>query len=129
MRVESDSSSLLALADASRLERVVRNMLDNAIKYSPAGGDVIVRTWREEDEGGNWAVVTIEDHGLGIPASDLPYVFDRFHRGGNVQRHFAGSGIGLTGAKQIVAQHGGAITVQSVEGEGTTFTLRLPLLS
>jgi PAS domain S-box-containing protein len=127
VRVESDGSSLPVRADGSRIERVVRNMLDNAIKYSPAGGDVVIRTWREEGEGENWAVVTIEDQGLGIPASDLPYVFDRFHRGGNVHRHIAGSGIGLTGAKQIVAQHGGAIAVQSAEGEGSTFTLRLPL--
>jgi PAS domain S-box-containing protein len=126
--VESDTSSLPAFADGSRLERVVRNMLDNAIKYSPVGGEIVVRAWREEDEEGNWAVVSIEDHGLGIPAADLPYVFDRFRRGGNVQRHIAGSGIGLTGAKQIVAQHGGAITVQSAEGEGSTFTLRLPLV-
>jgi PAS domain S-box-containing protein len=129
VRVESDAFSLVALADGSRIERVVRNMLDNAIKYSPAGGDVIVHARREEDEDGSWGVVTIADQGLGIPASDLPYVFDRFRRGGNVQRHIAGSGIGLTGAKQIVAEHGGAITVQSVEGKGTTFTLRLPLLS
>ena len=126
--VKSDTSSLPVRADGSRIERVIRNMLDNAIKYSPAGGDVVVRTKREEDEGGNWAVVTIEDRGLGIPAADLPYVFDRFRRGGNVQRHIAGSGIGLTGAQQIVAQHGGAIAVQSVEGEGSTFTLRLPLV-
>ncbi len=129
VRVESATFSLVALADRSRIERVVRNMLDNAIKYSPAGGDVIVHAHREEDEDGSWGVVTIEDRGLGIPASDLPYVFDRFRRGGNVQRHIAGSGIGLTGAKQIVAQHGGAISVQSVEGEGTAFTLRLPLLT
>jgi len=127
VRVDSDASSLIAVADGSRVERVVRNMLDNAIKYSPAGGDVVVRASREEDEEGSWAVVTIEDRGLGIPAADLPYVFDRFRRGGNVQRSIAGSGIGLTGAKQIVAQHGGAITVQSAEGEGSTFTLRLPL--
>jgi signal transduction histidine kinase len=126
--VESDASSLITLADESRIERVVRNMLDNAIKYSPAGGDVTVRARREENDGGSWAVVTIEDRGLGIPAADLPYVFDRFRRGANVRRHIAGSGIGLTGAKQIVAQHGGAITVRSVEGEGSTFTLRLPLL-
>jgi PAS domain S-box-containing protein len=128
IRVESDAPSLVTLADASRIERVLRNMLDNAIKYSPAGGDVVVCARREEDDGATWAVVTIEDRGLGIPASDLPYVFDRFRRGGNVQPHIAGSGIGLTGAKQIVAQHGGAITVQSAEGVGSTFTLRLPLL-
>jgi signal transduction histidine kinase len=89
----------------------------------------VVHARGDEDEHGSWAVVTIEDRGLGIPAADLPYVFDRFRRGGNVQRHIAGSGIGLTGAKQIVAQHGGAISVQSVEGEGSTFTLRLPLLT
>ena len=129
VRVETDAFSLVALADRSRIERVVRNMLDNAIKYSPMGGEVLVLTHREEDEDGSWGVVSIEDHGLGIPASDLPYVFDRFHRGGNVQRHIAGSGIGLTGAKQIVAQHGGSISVQSVEGKGSTFTLRLPLLT
>jgi signal transduction histidine kinase len=128
VRVESDVSSLVALADGSRIERVVRNMLDNAIKYSPAGGDIVVCARREEDGDGSWAVVTIEDRGLGIPAADLPYVFDRFRRGGNVQLQIAGSGIGLTGAKQIVAQHGGAITVQSAEGEGSTFTLRLPLV-
>jgi signal transduction histidine kinase len=128
VRVESENFSLVALADRSRIERVVRNMLDNAVKYSPAGGDVVVHARREEDEDGIWGVVTIEDRGLGIPASDLPYVFDRFRRGGNVQQHIAGSGIGLTGAKQIVAQHGGAITVQSVECEGSTFTLRLPLV-
>jgi PAS domain S-box-containing protein len=126
--VGSDAFSLVVLADGSRIERVIRNMLDNAIKYSPAGGDIIVHARREEDEVGSWGVVTIEDRGLGIPASDLPYVFDRFRRGGNVQQHIAGSGIGLTGAKQIVAQHGGAISVQSMEGEGTTFTLRLPLI-
>jgi PAS domain S-box-containing protein len=128
VRVESETSSLPVHADGTRIERVVRNMLDNAIKYSPAGGDVVVRAWREEDDGENWAVVMIEDHGLGIPASDLPYVFDRFHRGGNVHRHIAGSGIGLTGAKQIVAQHGGTIAVQSAEDEGSTFTMRLPLV-
>ncbi|HEX2281213.1 MAG TPA: ATP-binding protein, partial [Thermomicrobiales bacterium] len=129
VHMESDASSLVALVDGSRIERVVRNMLDNAIKYSPTGGDVVVHARRDEDEDGSWGVVTIEDRGLGIPAAHLPYVFDRFRRGGNVQRHIAGSGIGLTGAKQIVAQHGGAISVQSVEGEGSTFTLRLPLLT
>jgi len=129
VRVDSAAALLIVIADGPRIERVVRNMLDNAIKYSPAGGDVSIRTHRDADDGGSWAVVTIEDHGLGIPASDLPYVFDRFRRGGNVQPHIAGSGIGLTGAKQIVAQHGGTIDVESVEREGSTFTLRLPLVS
>ncbi|MBW3634795.1 MAG: ATP-binding protein, partial [Chloroflexi bacterium] len=109
------------------IERVIRNMLDNAIKYSPSGGDILIRTCRDEDEDGNWATLTIEDHGLGIPAVDLPFVFDRFRRGANVEQQIAGSGIGLSGACQIVSQHGGTIRVESTEGEGSTFTLRLPL--
>jgi signal transduction histidine kinase len=109
------------------MERVIRNMLDNAIKYSPAGGDIVVRADAEECGDGTWAVLAIQDRGIGIPAADLPFVFDRFHRGGNVAGRIAGSGIGLTGARQIVEQHGGAIAVESREGEGSTFTLRLPL--
>ena len=127
VRVRTDVAALEVLADGSRMERVIRNMLDNAIKYSPSGGDVDVHLCREEDDDGSWATLTIEDRGLGIPAGDLPYVFDRFRRGGNVEQHIAGSGIGLSGARQIVSQHGGAITVESTEGEGSTFTLRLPL--
>jgi PAS domain S-box-containing protein len=129
IRVETAAAPLIVLADEPRIERVIRNMLDNAIKYSPAGGDVIVRARAEDDASGQWAVLAIEDRGIGIPAADLPFVFERFHRGGNVAGRIAGSGIGLTGAQQIVAQHGGVITVQSREGEGSTFTLRLPLFS
>jgi PAS domain S-box-containing protein len=127
VRLETDPTPLLVAADGSRIERVIRNILDNAIKYSPDGGEVIVRAGREEDESGSWAVVSIEDRGVGIPIVDLPHVFERFRRGGNVASRIYGSGIGLTGAQQIVEQHGGAITVASVEGEGSIFTLRLPL--
>ena len=128
VRVESDPATLVVTADGPRIERVVRNMLDNAIKYSPAGGEVVARVWRETDAAGMWGVVTIEDRGLGIPAADLPHVFKRFHRGGNVAGRIPGSGIGLSGAQQIVEQHGGTIVVRSREGEGSAFTLRLPLV-
>ena len=128
VRVVADAAVLDVHADRSRIERVIRNMLDNAIKYSPTGGDILIRTRRDEDDDGNWATLTIEDRGLGIPAVDLPFVFDRFRRGANVEQHFAGSGVGLSGAQQIVSQHGGAISVESTEGEGSTFTLRLPLI-
>jgi signal transduction histidine kinase len=128
VRLVADSAVLEVYADRSRIERVIRNMLDNAIKYSPSGGDILIRTRRDEDEEGSWAMVTIEDRGLGIPAVDLPFVFDRFRRGSNVEQRIAGSGIGLSGARQIVSQHGGAITVESTEGEGSTFMLRLPLV-
>ncbi len=128
VRLVADSAVLEVYADRSRIERVIRNMLDNAIKYSPSGGDILIRTRRDEDEEGSWAMVTIEDRGLGIPAVDLPFVFDRFRRGSNIEQRIAGSGIGLSGARQIVSQHGGAITVESTEGEGSTFMLRLPLV-
>jgi signal transduction histidine kinase len=109
--------------DGPRLERVVDNLLGNAIKYSPSGGRVGVRISRR----GRWAVMTVADAGIGIPAADLPRIFDRFHRGSNVKGHMAGSGIGLAGVRQIVLQHGGRIGVKSREGEGTTVTVRLPL--
>src|SRR5204862_6429143 len=73
-----------------------------------------------------WATLQVQDRGLGIPAADLPYVFERFRRGSNVGR-IGGTGIGLAGAKQIVEQHDGSIAAGSAEGEGTTVTVRLPL--
>jgi PAS domain S-box-containing protein len=129
IRTDFDRPAMIVNADGPRLERVIRNILDNAIKYSPDGAGVAVRLSREDDASGSWAVLVIEDRGIGIPAADLPYVFERFRRGLNVAGRIAGSGIGLTGAQQIVAQHGGTIAAESVEGQGSTFTMRLPLHS
>jgi signal transduction histidine kinase len=72
-------------------------------------------------------VLSIEDQGIGIPAGDLEKVFVRFHRAQNAVGQFAGSGLGLATAKQVVEQHGGSISVSSSEGRGSTFTIRLPL--
>jgi signal transduction histidine kinase len=72
-------------------------------------------------------VVRVRDRGLGIPAADLPYVFERFHRASNVSGQIGGTGLGLAGARHIVEQHGGSIGVESEEGRGTTVTVRLPL--
>jgi signal transduction histidine kinase len=69
----------------------------------------------------------VRDEGVGIPAPDLPHVFDRFRRGGNVAGAITGAGIGLSAARQIVEQHGGTISVESTEGIGSTFTIRLPI--
>jgi signal transduction histidine kinase len=71
--------------------------------------------------------LAVRDEGLGIPAADLPNVFERFHRAANVAQHIAGIGIGLAGSRQIVEQHGGTLTVESQEGVGSTFTMRVPL--
>jgi PAS domain S-box-containing protein len=127
IRVETALSELVGTWDLSRLERVVANLLQNAIKYSPAGGDVTIELERLEDERGAWAELRVRDRGIGIPTGDLPHVFERFRRGSNVSGRFAGTGIGLAGARQIVEQHGGSIAVASVEGCGSVFTVRLPL--
>ena len=113
--------------DAARIERVFANLLANAIKYSPHGGAIVVDIAREQGDGKSWAVVAVRDQGIGIPAADLPHIFDRFHRAGNVARQIQGTGIGLSSARQIVEQHNGSIEVVSQEGAGATFTVRLPL--
>jgi PAS domain S-box-containing protein len=114
--------------DGTRLERVIMNLLSNAVKYSPDGGEILVRLSIENDSttGQTWAVLEIVDHGIGIPAEDLPHVFERFRRGSNADGRFPGTGIGLSTARQIVEHHGGALTLESEEGSGTTVRLRLP---
>jgi len=88
-----------------------------------------VRAWRETTgDGQAWAVLSVQDHGIGIPSPDLPHLFQRFRRGGNVA-NIGGTGIGLAGARQIVEQHGGTLTAISEEREGSTFVMRLPLTS
>jgi signal transduction histidine kinase len=121
-------SSLEGDVDAVRLERVLENVLGNAIKYSPEGGPITVGVDEQRREGaGSWAVITIRDQGIGIPAGDMPHVFERHYRGANAAGKFVGSGLGLAGAKQIVELHGGTITVISHEYAGTCFEIQLPL--
>lgn len=126
IRLRTEVASLSGFWDAPRLERVLGNLLGNAIKFSPAGGDITISIAREIAEGVDDAVLSVQDRGVGIPASDRDLIFERFRRAGNVES-FAGSGIGLAGAKRIVELHGGTITVASAEGEGSTFTIRLPV--
>jgi PAS domain S-box-containing protein len=123
LRLDTEGPSVVGHWDSARLGRVIDNLLSNAIKYSPAPGEVEVVVRRE----GGWAVLSVRDRGVGIPASDLPKVFERFYRGRNVTHRVRGSGIGLAGARAIVEQHGGMIRVESREGEGSTFTVRLPV--
>ena len=125
--VETRESELVGDWDDTRIERVVDNLLSNAIKYSPDGGAITLRLRRETAAGRIQAVLIVSDQGMGIPAADLPHVFEPFRRAGNVGTAIPGTGIGLSGAKKIVEQHGGSLTAESTEGEGSTFTLRLPL--
>jgi PAS domain S-box-containing protein len=124
--VDAGPEPVVGRWDGPRLERVLGNLLGNAVKYSPNGGRIVIRVGREADAAGPLATLSVADQGVGIPPADLPCVFDRFHRGGNVGT-IAGDGIGLAAARQIVEAHGGAISVESVEGAGSTFTIRLPL--
>jgi signal transduction histidine kinase len=127
LHVEAAESHLVGQWDAARLERVLDNLLTNAIKYSPNGGDITLTVAREEDAYGAWAVVRVSDQGVGVPAADLPRIFEQFRRGGNVVGRYGGTGLGLAAVSQIVREHGGCISVDSQEGVGSTFTMRLPL--
>ena len=110
--------------DPLRLEQVVLNLLDNALKYSPPDRPVDVRLARDGDA----AVLTVADYGVGIPAADLPALFRPFSRGANVASSDApGRGLGLFIARQIVEAHHGDITATSAVDEGATFTVRLPV--
>jgi signal transduction histidine kinase len=109
--------------DPIRIQQLFENLLENAVKYSPAGGPVGVKVWRED----GWNHVTVSDQGIGIPIADLPHIFERFHRGTNVNdRRFAGMGLGLYICRGIAEQHGGRISVQTPPNGGTTFHVMLP---
>jgi signal transduction histidine kinase len=127
IRLVSKVSEVYGFWDAVRLERLFGNLLSNAIKYSPAGGDVVVDVRVLGKSTDRCAIVKVRDHGMGIPATDLPYIFEPFRRATNVGTHIVGSGVGLTSARYVAQQHGGTITAKSEEGVGSTFTVRLPL--
>jgi signal transduction histidine kinase/DNA-binding NarL/FixJ family response regulator len=127
IQMEGPTNPLVGDWDPLRLARVLDNLLSNALKYSLRGDTIRVALKRETDAAGEWVVLRVQDHGVGIPAAELGRIFDRFYRGSNVAREVRGAGIGLAGVRQIVEQHGGRITVESQEGVGSTFTVRLPL--
>jgi signal transduction histidine kinase len=108
--------------DAKLLFQAFSNLLSNAVKYSTDGGAIEVAADRTVTE----AIVSISDHGIGIPAADLDRLFERYHRGSNVSG-IVGTGVGLHLVKLVVDQHGGRLTVLSREGEGSRFTVHLPI--
>jgi signal transduction histidine kinase len=126
LRVESAAPRLVGSWDAVRLARVLANLLSNAIKYSPDAGEIVVTLAPEQMPEGIAAVIAVRDHGIGIPAADLPLLFTPFHRAANVGL-VGGTGLGLASVKQIVELHRGTIAAESQEGIGTTVTIHLPL--
>lgn len=120
--VDQAVDALIADLDEQRMIRVLENLVSNAIKYSPHGGEIHVAVSREPEH----ARVVVRDQGLGIPAAHIPLVFERFKRAANVAE-IRGTGLGLASVREIVVAHGGEIRVDSVEGQGSTFTVDLPL--
>ncbi|WP_282690790.1 ATP-binding protein, partial [Streptomyces sp. CC216C] len=135
-------------ADPVRLRQAVGNLVSNAVRHTPEGGRVTLRVYvagrdasgpyapgpnaSEEGRGtavtgGGTVVIEVSDTGSGIPADDLPHVFDRFWRAEKSRsRRTGGSGLGLAIVRKLVEAHGGTVEATSTEGEGSTFTLRLP---
>lgn len=121
-----DASSVIVAGDRERLRQVIANLLENAVKYSPAGGVIEVRV-RARD---SYGLLTVADRGIGVPEADQATVFERFRRGANVEGvRSGGIGIGLYLCRRIVDEHGGTIALHSRDGGGTTFTVSLPLES
>jgi two-component system phosphate regulon sensor histidine kinase PhoR len=109
-------------ADLERTQQVITNLLHNAVKFTPPGGRISVSAEAVGDE----VVLSVQDTGVGIPAEDVPRIFERFYKADRA-RSGGGTGLGLAIAKHIVQGHGGRIWVESVEGEGSTFSFTLPL--
>ncbi len=125
VHLEAQIAPLRVGGDPDRLKQVFLNLVSNAIKYTPQGGRVAVQM--EEEDG--WAVVRVSDTGPGIPPEDLPHVFERFYRADKARSRGKGFGLGLSIVYWIVKHHGGRIDVTSQLGQGTTFTVWLPLYS
>ena len=115
------ADEVVVMGDRTRLEQVAANLIDNAIKYTPAGGRVDVTVGREDGQ----AVLSVRDTGVGIPLDELPRIWDRLFRG-DASRTEMGLGLGLSLVRAIVEAHGGTVEVQSQPGQGSTFKVRLP---
>jgi signal transduction histidine kinase len=115
---------VITRGDAAKLQQAISNLVDNAIKYTPEGGRVMVDVYKGDDE----AVVKVSDTGIGIPVEDIPHIFDRFFRVDKARsRDTGGTGLGLSITHKIILMHDGSIHVDSKEGRGTTFFVHLPL--
>jgi heavy metal sensor kinase len=121
LAVEAPPELLLTIGDVASLQRVIANLLDNAIKYTPAGGKVLISVEGTRTQ----VVISVTDSGMGIDEQALPLIFNRFYRG-DQSRSTPGNGLGLSLVRALVRAHGGEITAESSPGRGSTFTVFLP---
>ncbi len=117
---------MVVLADQDRLLQAILNLLNNALAYTPAnsGGNITVHVSRDETD----AVLSVSDTGIGVAPEHLPHIFERFYRADPARVYAPGSsGLGLAIVDWVVRAHNGSVTVESIVGSGSTFTIRLPL--
>jgi signal transduction histidine kinase len=123
VRLRTTSEPARTRGDEQRLQHALANLIENAIKFTPPGGEVTLSSWRRGEEVG----VTVSDTGPGIPADARAHVFDRFYRVDRSRsRESGGSGLGLAICREIATAHGGRVWVESEEGKGSAFSLALP---
>lgn len=128
IRIDLDEpvDPIVVLGDRRQLVSAVSNLIDNAAKYSDVGSDVFVSASVVD----GWVGIAVEDHGIGIPAKDVDRIFERFYRVDRARsRETGGTGLGLAIVRHVATNHEGEVQVKSTEGEGSTFTLRLPVAS
>ncbi len=124
LQARIQSNAIYVLGDVTRLEQIVYNLTENAIKYTPDGGSVVVGLQQKSHQ----AVLTVQDNGVGIPPEDQAHIFERFYRVDKARsRETGGTGLGLSIVRQMVSMHGGEISVMSTPGKGSVFTVHLPL--
>lgn len=122
--VAESADRVMFVGDRRQVLSALGNLVENAVRYSDSGSVVELRTFRQGDQ----AVFQVTDHGMGIPASQLDRIFERFYRVDRARaRETGGTGLGLSIVRHVVDNHRGSISVESVEGQGSTFTMRLPI--
>ncbi|WP_123040840.1 ATP-binding protein [Cohnella candidum] len=132
VKPETEANLSLQAADPDRLEQVLTNLLDNALRHTPAGAGIRMEAARKEGpRGGELLEIIVSDEGMGIPPEDLPYIFERFYKADKARKRESngggGTGLGLAIVKNLVEAHGGKIKAASEPGKGTTFTITLPV--
>lgn len=129
VELPDDHPLVMKQADEDRLEQVLTNLLDNALRHTPAGKSITISGETQNVSGKDFIQLKVRDEGAGIPPEDVPYIFERFYKADKARKrgNSAGTGLGLAIVKNLIDLHHGKITVDSFSGTGTTFTLLLPV--